>query len=189
MNFGNALSLRVEELMDELRPAEPKDDPDAMAEWVWTEEDEKEIYDEALAQALEESNGIAWAAGNIRIGELILIIDSDTRVPEDCFLDAASYVSLSCPLRLQGSTQSPVLTKAGNSSTRPISPLFSTNPPSCKSSVISLRTVLLRLRPVSTLPFPSVRPMAKSLLSSDTTRSCVGKPYRMPRSAIPQMAR
>ena len=90
MNFGNALSLRVEELMDDLRPVEPKDDPDAMAEWVWTEEDEKEIYDEALAQALEESNGIAWAAGNIRIGELILIIDSDTRVPEDCFLDAAS---------------------------------------------------------------------------------------------------
>jgi hypothetical protein len=94
MNFGNALSLRVEEIMDELRPAEPKDDPDAMAEWQWSEEDEKEIYDEALAQALEESEGIAWAAGNIRIGELILIIDSDTRVPEDCFLDAASYVPI-----------------------------------------------------------------------------------------------
>jgi hypothetical protein len=90
MNFGNALSLRVEEIMDELRPAPPTDDPDAMAEWQWTEEDEKEIYDEGLAQALEESEGIAWAAGNIRIGELILIIDSDTRVPEDCFLDAAS---------------------------------------------------------------------------------------------------
>lgn len=90
MNFGNALSLRVEELMDEIRPQEPIDDPEAMAEWVWTEEDEKEVYDEALARALEESDGIAWAAGNIRVGELILIIDSDTRVPEDCFLDAAS---------------------------------------------------------------------------------------------------
>lgn len=90
MNFGNALSLRVEELMDEIRPAPPADDPVAAAEWEWHEEDEKEIYDEALASALKETGGIAWAAGNIRIGELILIIDSDTRVPEDCFLDAAS---------------------------------------------------------------------------------------------------
>ena len=88
MNFGNRLSLRVEEVMDELRP-DPMD-PEKRASFSWSAEDEKQIYDEALARALEESNGIAWAAGNIRIGELILIIDSDTRVPEDCFLDAAS---------------------------------------------------------------------------------------------------
>ena len=37
-----------------------------------------------------EKNGRVWAAGNIRIGELILIIDSDTRVPSDCFLDAVT---------------------------------------------------------------------------------------------------
>ena len=90
MNFGNRLSLRVEEIMDELRPEPPSDDPEEMATWIWTAEDEQDIYDEALAVALEESNGIAWAAGNIRIGEIILIIDSDTRVPEDCFLEAAS---------------------------------------------------------------------------------------------------
>jgi hypothetical protein len=90
MNFGNKLSLRVEELMDELRPEPPMDDPDAMATWQWSAEDEQDIYDEALAKAVDETNGIAWAAGNIRIGEIILIIDSDTRVPEDCFLDAAS---------------------------------------------------------------------------------------------------
>lgn len=91
MNFGNALSLRVEELMDELRPEPPAEtDTEALVEWQWTDEDEHEIYDEALAKALEETDGIAWAAGNIRVGELILIIDSDTRVPEDCFLDAAS---------------------------------------------------------------------------------------------------
>ncbi|WVR04424.1 hypothetical protein IAU60_001426 [Kwoniella sp. DSM 27419] len=87
MNFGNRLSLRVEEIMDEIRPMPTEEEE---AEWVWTDEDERQIYDEALAKALEESEGIAWAAGNIRIGELILIIDSDTRVPEDCFLDAAS---------------------------------------------------------------------------------------------------
>lgn len=88
MNFGSRLSLRVEEIMDEVRPAFPED-PEEQAKWIWTAEDEKEIYEESLAKALEESEGIAWAAGNIRIGELILIIDSDTRVPEDCFLDAA----------------------------------------------------------------------------------------------------
>ena len=76
--------------MDELRPEPSMDDPDALAQWVWTAEDEQEIYEEALAKAIEETDGIAWAAGNIRIGEIILIIDSDTRVPEDCFLDAAS---------------------------------------------------------------------------------------------------
>ncbi|WVW78745.1 hypothetical protein I302_100705 [Kwoniella bestiolae CBS 10118] len=88
MNFGNNLSLRVEEIMDELRESAADEHSDP--EWQWTDEDEREIYDEGLARALEESQGIAWAAGNIRIGELILIIDSDTRVPEDCFLDAAS---------------------------------------------------------------------------------------------------
>ncbi|ODN75346.1 hypothetical protein L202_06522 [Cryptococcus amylolentus CBS 6039] len=88
MNFGIRLSLRVEEIMDELRPSseDKSDDP----EWGWTDDDEREIYGEALSKVLEESDGIAWAAGNIRVGELILIIDSDTRVPEDCFLDAAS---------------------------------------------------------------------------------------------------
>ncbi|ODN96436.1 hypothetical protein L198_04150 [Cryptococcus wingfieldii CBS 7118] len=88
MNFGIRLSLRVEEIMDELRPLseDKSDDP----EWGWTDDDEREIFGEALSKVLEESDGIAWAAGNIRVGELILIIDSDTRVPEDCFLDAAS---------------------------------------------------------------------------------------------------
>ncbi|KAL7424392.1 hypothetical protein Q5752_000074 [Cryptotrichosporon argae] len=90
MNFGIQLSLRTEEIMDELRPMPDENDAEAKANWVWTEDDEREIYEEALAMALEESNGVAWAAGNIRVGEIILIIDSDTRVPEDCFLDAAS---------------------------------------------------------------------------------------------------
>ncbi|KAE8540332.1 hypothetical protein D1P53_003277 [Cryptococcus gattii VGV] len=90
MNFGIRLSLRVEEIMDELRPI-PNNSDDH--DWVWTDDDERDIYNEALMQALEESNGVAWASGNIRIGELILIIDSDTRVPEDCFLDAASELN------------------------------------------------------------------------------------------------
>ncbi|OCF41165.1 hypothetical protein I317_04995 [Kwoniella heveanensis CBS 569] len=87
MNYAAALSLRVEEIMDDLRPGAQE----ALgAEHFWSELDEMDVYDQALAQALEEKEGRAWAAGNIRIGEVILIVDSDTRVPEDCFADAVS---------------------------------------------------------------------------------------------------
>ena len=41
-----------------------------------------------------------WAEGNIRVGELILIIDSDTRVPLDCFLDGASEFAASPELAI-----------------------------------------------------------------------------------------
>jgi hypothetical protein len=41
-----------------------------------------------------------WAEGNIRMGELILIIDSDTRVPVDCFLDGASEFAASPELAI-----------------------------------------------------------------------------------------
>lgn len=64
MNFACALSLRVEEIMDEIRPVPTPDEAD---HWIWTDDDEGEIYDEALQRALEESSGVAWAAGNIRM--------------------------------------------------------------------------------------------------------------------------
>lgn len=92
MNFALALSLRIEEIMDEIRPVPAEDEKD---DWIWTDDDEGEIYEEALQRGLEETNGIAWAAGNVRIGEYILIIDSDTRVPEDCFMDAAAELDAS----------------------------------------------------------------------------------------------
>jgi len=90
MNFANALSLRVEEIMDDLRPIAQEATEEGH---FWTNLDENTVYDAALAQALEEKKGIAWAAGNIRFGPIILIIDSDTRVPEDCFADAVSEMA------------------------------------------------------------------------------------------------
>jgi len=90
MNFSIRLSLRVEEIMDDLRPAAQEEKG---AEHYWCDLDENALYDDALAQALEESEGKAWAAGNIRMGAFILIIDSDTRVPEDCFADAVSEMA------------------------------------------------------------------------------------------------
>ncbi|KAG8416145.1 hypothetical protein J3459_013727 [Metarhizium acridum] len=53
-----------------------------------TDAEEEEMYQSALARVLEE-NPLAWADGDIRVGELILIVDSDTRVPEDCLLYGA----------------------------------------------------------------------------------------------------
>ena len=100
MNFANALSLRVEEIMDDLRPparemAQVKAEQDGNEAWYWSESEENSLYDQALAQGLEEKKGKAWAAGNIRFGPIILIIDSDTRVPEDCFADAVSEMAAS----------------------------------------------------------------------------------------------
>lgn len=56
----------------------------------WNQVDEQREYAEALAQVLEEDNGTTMAAGNIRLGDYILLIDCDTRVPEDCFLAPVS---------------------------------------------------------------------------------------------------
>lgn len=70
----------------------PTDFESAMA---WSQADEDRIYEVALQEALTEHEGRVWANGNIRIGDYILMIDSDTRIPEDCFLDAASEMESS----------------------------------------------------------------------------------------------
>jgi hypothetical protein len=55
----------------------------------WTAIDEQHACERCLQQRLEE-DARAWAAGNIRVGELILIVDSDTGVPSDCLPEAAT---------------------------------------------------------------------------------------------------
>lgn len=83
MNYGLAISNAVEEALQEIdRPAD------------WTTFDESVAYERCLKEVLAKE-GQAWADGNIRIGDYILIIDSDTRVPEDCLLDAASEMEQS----------------------------------------------------------------------------------------------
>jgi cellulose synthase/poly-beta-1,6-N-acetylglucosamine synthase-like glycosyltransferase len=83
MNFGLGISNAVEEALQQIdRPAD------------WTQVDESVAYERCLKMVLEE-NSKAWADGNIRIGDYILIIDSDTRVPDDCFLDAVSEMEQS----------------------------------------------------------------------------------------------
>ncbi|SPO34618.1 uncharacterized protein PSFLO_00089 [Pseudozyma flocculosa] len=87
LNFTCRVSLKVEEMMREQRPADLSQ---------WTEADEEHLYQTCLPLAATEIHPLAQAEGNVRIGDLILMIDSDTRVPEDCFLDAASEMS-QCP--------------------------------------------------------------------------------------------
>lgn len=78
MNFALMVSNKVEEKLQAInRHAE------------WSQYDEAQAYEQALKDVLE-ADGRAWADGNIRVGDYILLIDSDTRVPADCLLDAVS---------------------------------------------------------------------------------------------------
>lgn len=70
MNYALMISNKVEE---KLLLVERTQD--------WTQEEEYPMYDECLAQVLSEEEGRAWSEGNIRVGDDILLIDSDTRVP------------------------------------------------------------------------------------------------------------
>lgn len=78
MNYGLGISCRLEELL--------REHPRGAS---WTQNDENVLYEQVLAKVLEERPE-AWASGNIRVGDYILLVDSDTRVPTDCLLDAAS---------------------------------------------------------------------------------------------------
>lgn len=83
MNYGLMLSCKVEEKL--LRYDRGSD---------WNQDKEDEVYDTCLKEVLTETPR-AWAHGNIRVGDYILLIDSDTRVPADCLLDAASEMEQS----------------------------------------------------------------------------------------------
>ncbi|KAK4445344.1 glycosyltransferase family 2 protein [Podospora aff. communis PSN243] len=83
MNYALMISCKVEEKLEQFQRT-----PE------WTQHDEAQAYEQALKEVLEE-DGRAWADGNIRVGDYILIIDSDTRVPADCLLDAVSEMELS----------------------------------------------------------------------------------------------
>jgi cellulose synthase/poly-beta-1,6-N-acetylglucosamine synthase-like glycosyltransferase len=84
MNYALWVSQRVEDkLTDVLRPT------------VWTQDEEMSEYHKALAEVISEDEGQTWGEGNIRLGDYILLIDSDTRVPEDCLLDAVSEMEQS----------------------------------------------------------------------------------------------
>ncbi|KAF3905647.1 hypothetical protein ABW21_db0205035 [Orbilia brochopaga] len=88
MNFGLHLSVATEQKLIDL--VKEKHGPDS----ALNGHEEQELYSQAMQFATKE-NGWAWAGGNIRIGELILVVDSDTRVPKNCLMYGAAEMYLS----------------------------------------------------------------------------------------------
>lgn len=84
MNFALMISNKVEDRLARIQRG-PR----------WGRIDESKAYAVALEEVLETMGGVAWADGNIRIGAYILLVDSDTRVPTDCLLDAVSEMEQS----------------------------------------------------------------------------------------------
>ncbi|EXJ56310.1 uncharacterized protein A1O5_12577 [Cladophialophora psammophila CBS 110553] len=84
MNYALSLSDRVEELMNEIHC-----DPGR------TQQPEKDLCQDCLSTVLQADKGRSWAGGDIRIGDYILLVDADTRVPEDCLLDAVCEMETS----------------------------------------------------------------------------------------------
>jgi cellulose synthase/poly-beta-1,6-N-acetylglucosamine synthase-like glycosyltransferase len=85
MNYALRLSLEIEqELVKVTRSAD------------WSQLDENDAYGIVLQNVLAGREGETWADGNIRVGDYILLIDSDTRVPQDCLLEAVSEME-QCP--------------------------------------------------------------------------------------------
>lgn len=78
MNYCLSFSLRVEDEL--LRLLKEKADAEGKAQEDFTFDEEEVLYQQALVTTLEKDEGLTWAAGNVRMGELILIIDCDTRV-------------------------------------------------------------------------------------------------------------
>jgi len=84
MNYALHVSNRVEEKLAAVQRGSR-----------WSAEQETAAYQQCLADVLQEDEGRTWAEGNIRMGDYILLIDSDTRVPHDCLLDAVSEMEQS----------------------------------------------------------------------------------------------
>lgn len=84
MNYAMSVSRRVEEKLHHV-----------LRDEHWNDSKERKEYRNALGEVLEEDKGRTWAEGNIRMGDYILLIDCDTRVPEDCFLDGVSEMEQS----------------------------------------------------------------------------------------------
>lgn len=78
MNYCLSFSLRVEDELLRLIKEGSQDAGGSQKEL--TLEEEEALYEEALENNLREDGGKTWAEGNVRMGEIILIIDCDTRV-------------------------------------------------------------------------------------------------------------
>ncbi|KAF9773996.1 hypothetical protein IL306_008069, partial [Fusarium sp. DS 682] len=84
MNYALGISLKVEDKLVQIDRDEN-----------WTQSDETAAYQRCLDEVLSEELGRAWVGGDIRVGDYLLLVDSDTRVPTDCLIDAVSELEAS----------------------------------------------------------------------------------------------
>ncbi|KAH9987635.1 glycosyl transferase family group 2-domain-containing protein [Russula compacta] len=102
MNYGLSLSLKMEEIIRRIEIE--RGEKASVADSETSDGSGEDIEEQALRMAVEEiyeESGRRfkpWAhnAKALRMGEIILIVDSDTIVPEDCFRDAARELT-ECP--------------------------------------------------------------------------------------------
>lgn len=96
MNFALMISCKVEEKLDSIDRSP-----------TWSQSDEAMAYAKALNDVLEE-DGRAWADGNVRIGDYILIstwlYQPPVELPIDTFLSrlrhsSAEGLSIGCRVR------------------------------------------------------------------------------------------
>jgi hypothetical protein len=91
MNFALNISQRVETYLQEMVEAKLA----AEGTDVISQQEEDQMYQICLDRVLQEDPR-AQAGGNIRMGEIILIIDSDTRVVSLPSRLAISLFALTC---------------------------------------------------------------------------------------------
>lgn len=82
MNYALRMSMDLEKLLAQEHYEILRDEDD------WDQQKENQIYMQEFYNLIDKHGG--WADGNIRIGDYILLVDSDTRVPEDCLIEAVS---------------------------------------------------------------------------------------------------
>ncbi|KAL1296820.1 hypothetical protein AAFC00_004446 [Neodothiora populina] len=87
MNFCLDFSLRVEAEFIRMRDAQCAEE--GISHLLMPLEEEDDVYERARDRVIEQEGGRALSGGDVRIGEFILIIDSDTIVPEDCLICGA----------------------------------------------------------------------------------------------------
>lgn len=80
MNYGLNISNKTEDVLQAMIAEKMAADGTTTV----TEHEEDGLYHTALEKVLAD-DGRAWADGNIRVGEYILIVDSDTRVVSQPF--------------------------------------------------------------------------------------------------------
>ena len=88
MNYGLRLSLMLEKHLTELQANSASDQLECLEDQAM-----KLAVEEIYEESGRKFKPLAANGRSLRIGEVILLVDSDTIVPEDCFRDAARELS------------------------------------------------------------------------------------------------